>query len=68
MEFLFEFSSRYFTSARGEQMKYRVEHEQRISYQHYRPLLTCLLFIHQPSKVAQKALNELVAGWRYLNH
>ena len=41
MEFLFDFSTRYLTSERSEQMRYRVKHEKRNSITPSKHILSC---------------------------
>ena len=43
MELLFECSTRYLTSERGERVRYRVEHEKRNSISKGNHVLFCLL-------------------------
>ena len=47
MEFLFECSTRYFTSERSERVRYRIEHEKRNSISPSNHVLLCLLYKHK---------------------
>ena len=49
-EFLFECSTRYLTSERSEQVRYRVEHEKRSSISPSNHVLVCLLYKHLTNK------------------